>query len=720
MLPFFLMAVFELVLRLSGYGDNFNLFIRNQEKGYEKYLIVNPETGKKYFQKFEYTNPANDIFLENKTPNTFRIFVMGSSTVFGFPYERNLMFSRILHQRLEAAYPEKNIEVINTSITAINSFTLLDYIGQILEQKPDAILIYAGHNEFYGAFGIGSNETMSKNLVLTRLHIYLMDFKIYQLLRNLISSFSKAIAKSGDDVHGTLMKRMVGNKDIAYGSKAYKTGIERYRQNMDALLKKAATKKVPVFYSEVVSNVSGMEPFNSVTEGGIEKASDVFKKAKQAESEGNFGKASELFFRAKDLDCIRFRASEDINVVINELAAKYNAYKIPMLSVFKNHSENGLIGNNLMTEHLHPNIEGNFLMADAFFQEFVKSGLAGEPVVNAIPSMEYQKINWGYTALDSLLGHHRVQQLKGFWPFVTDPSKEYNYRNLYRPKSFIDSLALSKIRNPDLSVTEIRLNLANRYEKSGQLEKAYKEYEALLRMNPYLAVNYRDAANCLLQLGDLPLAYKYFKKSLEFEPSFFATFRMAEILFLKGDYENALAEFEKAFKIAPDDKKVNVLAKSYLAFVFAGKPEQARAVAEELKKAGAERFLTVPEKKYVYTQYVPFQTKPQVEQARQLISVGKNAEAIQLLENSLQIYLSPIAKRLLAETYLQVGDLKKAGAFFVEVDSEFQFDPAFQHELVKLHLAKGEKQAALDNYNEILKLEPGYSAISELRLLLNN
>ncbi|MBK6285128.1 MAG: SGNH/GDSL hydrolase family protein [Draconibacterium sp.] len=167
LIPFLILLAFEGLLRLTGYGDNLDLFIKNPTEGYEKYMIVNPVVGKKYFQKFEYTAPANDIFLAEKPENTFRVFVMGSSTVYGFPYERNLMFSRILHKQLEDAYPDKKIEMVNTAITAINSFTLLDYTDQILKYKPDAVLIYAGHNEFYGAFGIGSNETMSRNRELT-------------------------------------------------------------------------------------------------------------------------------------------------------------------------------------------------------------------------------------------------------------------------------------------------------------------------------------------------------------------------------------------------------------------------------------------------------------------------------------------------------------------------------------------------------------------------
>ena len=127
-IPFLILFLLEVLLRIVGFGDNLNLFVNHPDKEFREYKVVNPLIGKKYFQKFEYTSPANDIFLKEKPDNGFRIFVMGSSTVIGFPYNQNLMFSRILYERLQDSYPEKHIEVVNTAITAINSYSLLDYM----------------------------------------------------------------------------------------------------------------------------------------------------------------------------------------------------------------------------------------------------------------------------------------------------------------------------------------------------------------------------------------------------------------------------------------------------------------------------------------------------------------------------------------------------------------------------------------------------------------
>ena len=675
LIPILILFVFEAVLRISGYGDNLNLFIKNPAEGYEKYMIVNPEVGKKYFQKFEYTAPANDIFLTDKPENTFRIFVMGSSTVYGFPYERNLMFSRILHQQLEDAYPGKKIEVVNTAITAINSITLLDFTGQILKYKPDAILIYAGHNEFYGAFGIGSNETMSRNNGLTRLHIALMELKIYQLVRNIISGVSQNIATNNkDEVHGTLMKRMVANKDILLGSEEYNIAMERYKQNMGEILKKAGKKNVPVFLSELVCNINGMEPFNSIATEELEGAADVNKKAQEAEKIGDFDTALNLYYKAKDLDCIRFRASEDVNRIVNELAEEYKVYRVPMLSVFQNNSPNKLIGNNLMTEHVHPNIDGNFLMADAFFTEIVRSGIIGVKNDENAYSFAYRKLNYGYTTLDSIAAYHRVQTLKGNWPFVKMGETEVNYLLQHRPTSYLDSLSISALKNKKLTLSEVRLDLAERYEKTGQTFLAFKEYEALIRTNPYIAVNYRDAATTLIQLADLPLALKYFQKSLEYEESGFALFKIGEIYFFMGDYNNAIINFEKAFPLIADDKKLIVLVKSYIAFVYSNQKEKAKAAAAELKRVKAEKYLLVPPKTYTYTQYIPFQTREQVETAKNLIVENRPDEALTILETSLQIYDSHIANRIIGEIYLGKQNTEKAFFYYSKVYNQFKFD----------------------------------------------
>jgi tetratricopeptide (TPR) repeat protein len=544
-----------------------------------------------------------------------------------------------------------------------------------------------------------------------------MDYRLYQLIRNGMASVAQVFA-STNKVHGTLMKRMVANKDILFDSPEYKLGMQRYEQNMGDLLKKTQKKNVPVFLSDLVSNVKGLPPFNSVATDELEAAMDVFNRAQKAEQNDDYETARELYYQAKDLDCVRFRASEEINEIIDRLSQQYNTHKVDMLARFKEGSFNGLIGNELMTEHVHPTIHGAFIMAEAFFSEIKKSQLLGEPDKFKNTSLEYYKRNWGYTELDSLLGHHRVQNLKGFWPFVKDVKDELNYRQTYQPKSKLDKLAFNAMKNPEVSLSDVRLDLAREYEKSGEFYKAYKEYESLVCTNPYIAINYRDAANNLLQLSDLPNALAHFQKSLEYESSYFAYYRSAEIYLIMGDYNRAIDQFKQAYPLAPEDNRLNVLGKSYQACVYAGNTKGAEAIANEIKKLKAHQLLNVPTKSYVYTNYIPYQTREQVFQAQQLMGEQKNEEALAVLESSLQIYDSHIANRLIGEIYSAKYDLEKAHHYFTKTYNQFKFDPQFLHEFVRYYLSKNDKANAKKYVDEIKLIAPDYKPLDSLSLLV--
>lgn len=677
--PFLLILLIEGGLRLASYGDNLDLFIPVPREGYEQFLMVNPIVGKKYFQEFQYDMPANDIFLKKKSEETFRIFVMGSSTVVGFPYGDNLMFSRILHKRLQEAYPEKKIEMINTAITAINSFTLADYAPQIARYEADAVLVYAGHNEFYGAFGVGSNESMSKSRTLTRMHLSLMNLKLYQLLRNFATFISGRIkGETSDQVSGTLMKRIVADQSISRESEIYQLAMKRYRQNMEDLMATFSKSEIPVFLSQVISNVKDIKPLSALSAGRENEALRIFNRARLAYQQGAYEEARDLFYEAKDMDGVRFRASEDVNRIIHEMALEYEISEIPMIQDFQEKSLGGIIGNELLTEHVHPNFEGSFVMADAFFKEILNSGLLGVRDEKKLFSSSYLRQNWGYTDLDTLQAHHRITMLKKQWPFVPADAESRDYRTNYRPVSEVDSIAFLSVAVPENSLSDLRLELARTYEARGNHKKAFAEFNALLYTNPYLAVNYRDAASSLIWLGDLPLALRYFKESLTLEPSSYAYYRMGEIYLIKGDYSSALNNFESAFTLSSDEEeKLKILGKIYMAAVYGGQEKNAKTVAAQLRKYNAEGYLRIPPGTYTYLNYIPFQTRDQVNTALLLFAENSLDEALLILERSLETYDSHVARRYIGEICLLQGKSAKARDQFDLVFEEFRFDATF-------------------------------------------
>ena len=127
----------ELVLRIFGYGENYQLFNRVKGENGKEYLVVNSDVSKKYFKDTEFQSDSqSDLFLRKKTDSTFRIFVQGASTAVGYPFYKGGSFPRLLKHRLSRTFPDKNIEVVNTAITAVNSYTLWDVTDKIIDQKP--------------------------------------------------------------------------------------------------------------------------------------------------------------------------------------------------------------------------------------------------------------------------------------------------------------------------------------------------------------------------------------------------------------------------------------------------------------------------------------------------------------------------------------------------------------------------------------------------------
>ena len=724
LLPFFLLGIAEVSLRVFSYGTDMHLFVKHNLEKYEDYLMVNPYVGEKYFSRLEATSGTNDIFLKHKPKNCFRIFVMGSSSLVGYPYDRNLMASRILHQRLQDAYPDKNIEVVNTAFTAINSITLKDFIKQILKHEPDAILIYAGHNEFYGAFGVGSNETMSKSPLIRSIHFELMNFRIYQLMRSAINWISKKMESdsTGTDSKGTLMKRIVKDKDIVFNREKYKIGIDQFQKNISNILKEAGNDHIPVFLSDLVSNIKDLPPFGDIPQENLSAAAK-YKEALNTLSKGDTLKAKALFYKAKDLDPVRFRASEDINQIIYGLVKQNKAIFIPAKEWFENASPGGLIGNNLISEHLHPNIEGQFVLADAFYNKIVESGLiASSPNPLTAKTKEYYRHNWGYTALDSLVGDYKVKQLKSYWPF-TSLNTDVTFRDTFKTSGIIDSLAFTMITNPNANIASLHSFLGDYYENHNHIYLAYKEFESLVRINPYSSDYYNRAANCLLKLNDLYAAEKYLHQSLKYVQTYFAYSISGEIESIKHNYKDAVLDYQLALKFADEEKidtkdRIPLLIDLCKSHWLNNDSESAKAVFNELSKLGYNGHIPAPSNEFEYSRYIPWNIEQTFIKAQKHYSSNIDS-SYYYLSLCLKTNDCPLVNFYMGNILYQKKDIKVL-QFYNKAYDAYRKDPSFLVRYCVANMANKDKSRAIAVLNELIAIAPDAKEIPGLKSYVNH
>jgi tetratricopeptide (TPR) repeat protein len=539
-------------------------------------------------------------------------------------------------------------------------------------------------------------------------------------MRNNIGALDKKLKREDTTNKGTLMKRIAKNKTIAYESRVYKIGIENYRKNMNQLMKKAKKRDIPVFISEVCSNVKDLEPFCSVVTYSYPSASEVYASAIKSESEGDYIRACELYYQAKDLDCIRFRASEDINEIIHKLTMKYNAHLVPMKTkYFEKASPNGLIGNDLITEHVHPNIRGYFLMADAFFTELTTSGILGDlnPVYYK-NSLYYQR-NWGYSELDSLVGVHIVAILLSNWPYQSLEASSDKYRETYKPVSLVDSLAFTVVTSPSLRIDEAHRILGDFYMKNGDYFKAYKEYYSNVKYDPFQLRDYYLAIHCLTLTNDFPMALKLIDQSLALKETFYANYIKGEILFLKGDYTGSLKAFNRASAFNNSmDTKMRILIGMYKVLYYSGDQLKANEILNELQKIdpGYQPVFPSEKKKYIY--YLPLQVEILVNKAFELYKSGNYNEALDIFLKSLDIRETSLANRCIGDIMFMKNDSSSL-VYYQKAYPDYKDNIDFLFNMGILYLRYKQISKAKKIIEEMKHLDPGFDKISLLEKEIN-
>jgi tetratricopeptide (TPR) repeat protein len=555
LIPLLILILLELFLRLFNYGDDYNQWVKVTE---EKY-ILNPDYTRKFFFATESVPYSNgNVFDINKKPGAFRIFILGGSSAAGFPYTPSGDFGKYIQKRLELLYPENRIEVVNLSITAVNSYTIRDLIPGVLEQSPDLIIIYAGHNEYYGALGAGSLEYVGSSRRIVNFVIYLNEFKLTQLVRNTLKWISGLFSsESSEGRGGTLMARMAKDQYIFYKSEVYKNGIEQFEGNLRDILTLTKDAGVPVLLSTLTSNLKDQPPFISEQSGGYPPAEDIYKKAVDAYERGNTREAESLYVYAKDLDGLRFRAPSEINNIIYGLAGEFEYPLTDIMSEFNMVSPGGITGNNIMTDHLHPDLRGYQLMGKLFFETMEKENILPEGRKNnidALPADSITEKNFSFTRLDSTIARYRITILKNDWPF-SEYKTGAQIAKLFEVKDNLDTLALMVVDNK-LNWEEAHRRAAKIYLNRGDYLRFTNEMKVLIDQFPFIPGYSISVSETLLENKQYDLAYEILQQKYRYSPDAFSAKWIGIIELSKSNEDSSIKFLNESLKYNPADPQV--------------------------------------------------------------------------------------------------------------------------------------------------------------------
>ncbi|MGZ8411543.1 MAG: GDSL-type esterase/lipase family protein [Gemmatirosa sp.] len=557
-LPWVLLALVEVGLRIGGVGGAYPLFVPYEpEPGW---LFTNPDFARRYFAAGPFTpSPHLDFFRAVKAPGTFRVVFQGESSAAGYPYGHGGAPSRMLGQRMQATFPDRPIEVVNAAFTAISSYTLLDQVDEIVAHRPDAVMIYTGHNEYYGVLGAGSTRTLGGARPLVRAYLALRRLRTVQLLGRLAggagatATRGPAAADDTGDAPRTVMQLLAGDRRVPLGSPLYEQGLAQFRANLGAMLARYRERGVPVFIGTLVSNERDQPPFISAP--GPDGAAAHYARAQLADARGDTAGARAAYRAAKERDELRFRAPEAMNAIIREEAARHGAILVETQRAVERASPGGVPGHTLVLEHLHPNLDGYFVIADAFYEALRARGLPA-PWTNAVPAAQARR-EVPVTPVDSIGALLRTDRLTSGWPFQPRGVTRVQLVDTLRPRTPAEQLAQAYVRGavPWAEATD-RLRLAA--EGSGDAELALRAALALAYEYPYTPQPYMDAARIALarQRYAEGLRYARLANARREAPN---SAQLVGLLLLRlGDHAGALPYLQRAAQLAPNDERMIV------------------------------------------------------------------------------------------------------------------------------------------------------------------
>lgn len=553
--PLLLLGAIEVALRLANPKDRLGLFVRAPAvKG--DYLVANGSVGERWFSGISRPpTPAPEIFAREKPTRSFRVFVMGESAAAGFPYPRNGEFSRLLADVLRDVLPHDSVEVINLAIAATNSFALLDMAEEVAAQRPDAVLIYAGHNEYYGALGAASRVGVPGGVAPVRLYLRLLRLRSVLALRNGIARITARGQTHGGDLEAaSLMEILARDRQIRLGSGRYNAGARQFETNLEAICELFKEKGIAVLVGSLASNLRDQAPFAAAANAAPGSADSTFAAARAAFAIGDSARADSLFARAKDLDVVRFRAPSEFNGVIRRVTTRAGAIYVPLAETFAAASPGGIPGANIFLEHVHPTRAGQALIGRVFYESLLRGGVLGPEIdTSRLRSWNEYARRTEVTNFDERIAYHSTTTLKSRWPFVP-VSKQVDYRGEYIPTSLLDTLAFAVSAGARWELAKLRL--AGDYERRLQFDSAAAEYAGLARDAPFTSEPWILTARALGRAGRAAEAETALRRAVAIRPTSAALNVLGTRAGQRRELPQAISYFEKSLALEPAQPEI--------------------------------------------------------------------------------------------------------------------------------------------------------------------
>lgn len=341
-------------------------------------------------------------FRRDKPANGLRVFVLGESPVFGWPFGTDFAFPRFLGDRLTAAFPDRTVEVVNCGVNGIGSWHVLRILEEeVVHHAPDVVVIYAGHGDWLAP------PPVEVPPILRRL----ADLRLFQLAavandrwrRFRYGLFDAGRLKALNDPFGYGRQRARGELTLSHAEAAEIS--RRYAANLRVMIEASRRAGATVVLGTLSQNLRDFPPGGSRHRRGISLARRerwktlvegaagsartgecpaaiaaldealrldhrpalaYYDRARCLDALGRFGRARAGYRIASDRDEVPLGARAVSNDVIRAVAGETGVQLVDTERVLANASPHGLIGREWFFDHVHPSFAGQVALARTF------------------------------------------------------------------------------------------------------------------------------------------------------------------------------------------------------------------------------------------------------------------------------------------------------------------------------------------------------------------
>ena len=403
-IPLLFFVLVEFALGLMGVGTHYQYFNQIDIDG-EAFYQENPDFADQFYPPSLNVGPLQNTFAAERSDDRLRVFVLGGSAAMGFPH-KNHGVDRLLAAQLRSLFPNRDVEVVNTAMTSVNSHVVYQVAQTLPSESADVAVILMGNNEVVGPYGPGTfNQNFLSSLSAIRALQALKRTRLWQLLDSSLAEVQSSDAKADLEWQG--MQMFVDN-GVAEDDPRMSAVYEHFEGNLRDIVDTLNAKGMHVVLSTVPVNLRQSAPFLSIgrddlsasdeakltalraraeaqaLNGRWREAQDLwqqaialdaghadshFQLATSLENLGEFELARSHYERALDLDGLRFRADTGINAIIERVAREYDSGNVSFV-----HSSKGFDrasapyapGWDLLVEHVHYDFSGNAVLARIF------------------------------------------------------------------------------------------------------------------------------------------------------------------------------------------------------------------------------------------------------------------------------------------------------------------------------------------------------------------